>query len=110
MTSVTFRPCFVLKVSAIKRLGGDVVKVSYDRWWGVMVTHQYDGLPGSFIHPVCNREVIAGKDVTRRSPVYIGTYKRPSLSKTFKPLKSPTQDRFCRPKWEDNDWDEIMEC
>ena len=25
-----------------------------------MVTQQYEGIPGQFIHPVCNKHVIAG--------------------------------------------------
>ena len=48
------------KLAAIERLGGRVVKVPWERWWQVMVEHQYPGLDGLFIHPVANRNVMAG--------------------------------------------------
>jgi threonine dehydratase len=48
------------KIAAIERLGGRVVKVSYDRWWGVITEHHYPGMPGLFIHPVADPVVIAG--------------------------------------------------
>ncbi|MBT8079176.1 MAG: threonine/serine dehydratase [Gammaproteobacteria bacterium] len=48
------------KVAAIQRLGADIVKVPFDDWWHVMTTHEFDGLDGFFVHPVANRDVIAG--------------------------------------------------
>jgi threonine dehydratase len=48
------------KLAAIERLGGRVVKVTVDRWWQVMSEHFYPGLDGLFIHPVANRNVMAG--------------------------------------------------
>ncbi len=48
------------KLAAIERLGGKVVKVPFERWWQVMQEHSYPGLGGLFIHPVANRDVIAG--------------------------------------------------
>ncbi len=48
------------KLDAIERLGARVVKVSFDEWWKVMVEHHYPGLTGLFIHPVCDRAVMAG--------------------------------------------------
>ena len=48
------------KLRAIRRLGGEIVKVPFDRWWQIIVSGGYDELPGYFIHPVCNRDVIAG--------------------------------------------------
>ena len=48
------------KLRAIRRLGGEIVKVPFDRWWQIIVSGGYDELPGLFIHPVCNRDVIAG--------------------------------------------------
>jgi threonine dehydratase len=61
-------PCTVLvpdhapqtKLAAIERLGGKVVKLSFDRWWQVLVDHGYPGMEGLFIHPVSDRAVIAG--------------------------------------------------
>ena len=48
------------KLAAIERLGGTIIKVSWDAWWQVIVTHRYEGLDGLFIHPVSNPQVVAG--------------------------------------------------
>jgi len=48
------------KLEAIERLGARAVPVPFDRWWQVMVTHRHADLEGRFIHPVCDRDVIAG--------------------------------------------------
>ncbi len=48
------------KLAAIERLGGRVVKVPFDEWWQVILTHRFDGLPGRMIHPVSDPDVMAG--------------------------------------------------
>ena len=48
------------KLTAIERLGGRVVKLPYDEWWNVIVTHRVDGVEGLFIHPVEDERVMAG--------------------------------------------------
>jgi threonine dehydratase len=48
------------KLAAIERLGGRIVKVPWDEWWQVIVTHRFEGLEGLFIHPVSNPQVVAG--------------------------------------------------
>jgi threonine dehydratase len=48
------------KLAAIERLGATVVKVSFDAWWDILVTHRHDGMQGHFIHPVSDPAVIAG--------------------------------------------------
>ena len=61
-------PCTVIvpdhapatKISAIERLGGTVVKVPFDEWWQVLITHEYPGMDGLFIHPVSSPAVMAG--------------------------------------------------
>ncbi len=61
-------PCSVIvpehapetKLAAIERFGARIVKVPFDEWWQVIVTHRFDGLPGRMIHPVSNAAVIAG--------------------------------------------------
>ena len=61
-------PCTVIvpdhapatKLSAIERLGGTVVKVAFDEWWQVLMTHEYAGMEGLFIHPVSAPAVMAG--------------------------------------------------
>lgn len=61
-------PCHVVvpdhapdtKLEAIRRLGGEIIKVSFDEWWQIIVTHTYEGLDGYFVHPVSNPHVMAG--------------------------------------------------
>ena len=48
------------KLSAIKRLGGQVRKLPYDDWWNVIVTSHLDGTGGLFVHPVQDSAVMAG--------------------------------------------------
>lgn len=48
------------KLKEIERLGGIVTKCSFEQWWQALVTHQCPMLEGHFIHPVCDRNVIAG--------------------------------------------------
>ena len=48
------------KLAAIERLGGRVIKVPFERWWDVIVSGEYEGLDGFFIHPVTDADVMAG--------------------------------------------------
>ncbi len=48
------------KLTAIKRLGGQVRKLPYDDWWNVIVTSRLDGTDGLFVHPVQDPGVMAG--------------------------------------------------
>jgi len=48
------------KVRAVERLGGQVIRVSFDRWWQVMRERRYPGLFGHFIHPVADQAMIEG--------------------------------------------------
>ncbi len=48
------------KLSAIERLGGEVVKLPYDDWWQAIVTSHVDGIEGLFVHPVQDEAVMAG--------------------------------------------------
>jgi threonine dehydratase len=48
------------KLAAIARLGGQVVKVPFERWWQTIVEHRYEGVEGLFVHPVENDHVMAG--------------------------------------------------
>ena len=43
------------KLDAIERLQARIVKVPFDEWWEVLMSHHYDGLPGQMIHPVADR-------------------------------------------------------
>jgi threonine dehydratase len=48
------------KRDAIEALGGEVIPVPFADWWRVMETHDTRGVPGWFVHPVENADVIAG--------------------------------------------------
>ena len=48
------------KLTAVRRLGGEIVKVPFDRWWEVIVSGEFEGLDGHFIHPVSDPAVMAG--------------------------------------------------
>ncbi|HLZ95189.1 MAG TPA: pyridoxal-phosphate dependent enzyme [Candidatus Dormibacteraeota bacterium] len=49
------------KVNGIARLGAEIVKVTYDQWWEVFVTHRFAPLePARFVHPVSDVGMMAG--------------------------------------------------
>ena len=61
-------PCTVIapstapetKINAIERLGGRVVKVSFDEWWRAFEQRSYAGVEGTFIHAFDDPDVMAG--------------------------------------------------
>ena len=61
-------PCTVIapasapetKISAIERLGGRVIKVSFDEWWRAFQERAYPGVDGAFIHAFDDPDVMAG--------------------------------------------------
>jgi threonine dehydratase len=61
-------PCTVIvpdtaaanKTEAVERLGGNVVRVPFDRWWQVFVEKRFDGLHGTFVHPFEDERVMMG--------------------------------------------------
>jgi threonine dehydratase len=48
------------KLSAIERLGGQVLRLPYDEWWRAIVESRVDGVDGLFVHPVEDEAVMAG--------------------------------------------------
>lgn len=49
------------KLDAIERLGAHYVKVPWDAWWEIIVTHRYEPFADRFfVHPVCDPAVMAG--------------------------------------------------
>ncbi|MGQ0704114.1 MAG: threonine ammonia-lyase [Gemmatimonadales bacterium] len=48
------------KLGKLEELGARIVRVPYQRWWQVLQEHGFDGMEGTFIHPVANAAVIAG--------------------------------------------------
>lgn len=61
-------PCTVIapqsapdtKVKAIERLGGRVVKVSFDDWWKAFEQRSFPGVEGAFVHAFDDPKVMAG--------------------------------------------------
>jgi threonine dehydratase len=48
------------KLAAIERLGARVDMRSFDAWWRVIAEHGDPRLPGTFIHPFADSDVMAG--------------------------------------------------
>jgi len=48
------------KLNAIRRLGGEIITVTFEEWWNVLTSGKYEGVKGYFIHPVTDPMVIAG--------------------------------------------------
>src|SRR6185503_17872693 len=61
-------PCTVIapetapanKIKAIERLGGRVIKVPFEQWWGVFESRAYAGVNAHFIHAFDDLDVMAG--------------------------------------------------
>ena len=49
-----------IKVKAIERLGGRVIKVSFADWWRAFEERAYPGVEGTFIHSFDDPHVMAG--------------------------------------------------
>jgi threonine dehydratase len=52
-----------IKVHAIERLGGHVIKVPFERWWQTFQDRAYPGLDATFIHAFDDPHVMAGNGV-----------------------------------------------
>ena len=48
------------KISAIERLGGRVIKVTFERWWQTITERSFPGESGAFVHPFDDERVMAG--------------------------------------------------
>ena len=48
------------KVKAVERLGGRVIKVPFEEWWGVFESRSYAGVNAHFIHAFDDVDVMAG--------------------------------------------------
>ena len=48
------------KLAAVERMGGRIVRVTWDEWWSAMEAAHVEGIDGLFIHPVRDDAVIAG--------------------------------------------------
>jgi threonine dehydratase len=49
------------KLAAVARLGAEIVMVTFDEWWKVLVDHGYAPFSDRhFVHPLADRDVMAG--------------------------------------------------
>ena len=48
------------KLAALRRLGAEVTKIPFADWFEILATHRHPGMEGAFIHPVSDRNVMAG--------------------------------------------------
>jgi threonine dehydratase len=48
------------KLAAVKRLGATITTVPFAEWFEILETRVYPGMDGYFVHPVCDRAVMAG--------------------------------------------------
>ena len=48
------------KLAAIERLGAHIDKRPFDQWWRVISEHGDPAMPGTFIHPFADPDVMAG--------------------------------------------------
>ncbi len=48
------------KLEAIERLHARYIKIPFNDWWQILVTRKFQGMTGTFIHPVSDPKVIAG--------------------------------------------------
>jgi threonine dehydratase len=48
------------KLDRVEQLGMRTFPVTFERWWQVLEEGRYPGLPGRFIHPFADADVIAG--------------------------------------------------
>lgn len=48
------------KLDAVAALGARIDAVPFERWWAIVQGEHDPGLPGLFVHPVCDPAVLAG--------------------------------------------------
>jgi threonine dehydratase len=91
------------KIAALRRQGAIIKHLSHEDWWQVLLNHGHPGEKGLFIHPVSNRDVLAG-DATVGAEIYedlpdVDTVVVPfgggglscGIAAAFKALKSDTR-------------------
>lgn len=49
-----------VKVAAMRQLGAQVIRHSFDRWWEILATRDTGADDGTFVHPVAERSVVLG--------------------------------------------------
>jgi threonine dehydratase len=51
------------KIAAVRRYGGEVIKVPVAEWFQIFLTRQREGMTGLFVHPYSDPDVMAGNGV-----------------------------------------------
>lgn len=49
-----------IKLSALRRFNAQILKIPFTEWWQILMTSRFEGCRGLFVHPVCDRAVMAG--------------------------------------------------
>jgi threonine dehydratase len=98
------------KLAAVERLGGRIVRTSWDEWWAGMEAGRVDGVDGYFVHPVRDDPVIAGngtiglelvEDLDEFDAVLIpwgGGGLTTGIASAVKALRPDTQVYVCEPE------------
>ena len=69
------------KLAAITRLGATYIKVPFDEWWQVLVTRQFPGVEGFFVHSVSDPSVMTPSAFTPFGGEFDQLFNRMSESK-----------------------------
>ncbi len=98
------------KLEAVERLGGNIVRVTWDEWWAAMEAGHAENVDGYFVHPVRDDPVIAGngtiglelvEDLDRFDAVLIpwgGGGLTTGIASAVKALRPETKVYVCEPE------------
>ena len=98
------------KLAAVERLGGSIVRVTWDEWWAAMEAGRAENVDGYFVHPVRDEPVIAGngtiglelvEDLDAFDAVLIpwgGGGLTTGIASAVKALRPETKIYVCEPK------------
>jgi len=98
------------KLAAVERLGGRIVRVTWDEWWAGMEAGSVPGVDGYFVHPVRDAPVMAGngtiglelvEDLDSFDAVLIpwgGGGLTTGIASAIKTLRPETQVYVCEPE------------
>ena len=98
------------KLASVERMGGQVVRVTWDEWWAAMEAGGMDGVDGFFIHPVSDERVMAGngtiglelvEDLDRFDAVLVpwgGGGLTTGIASAVKALRPETKVVVCEPE------------
>src|SRR6266851_2561056 len=83
------------KLAAVERLGAKIIKVPFDAWWQILISHRFEELRGLFIHPVSDPAVRALKPAVKIYAAEVETAAPLAASWAFdKPRPAPYTPSF----------------